>query len=189
MRSSPLWWPVTCCCGGHADDGHWNGSKWTSLLMDSGVFRLLGPRRSRAKIPHKISRDNTVQPWWSRPPKLRPTTMLNHRPHTPQHMNQLLSLYRFIGKRRLINAGVIRIIYDGALFYTSPLIVFGNMKNTTIQLVGPPLLWLEWRIVLWIVSGWVPFGMNSLDLEDNKTLNQHGTPDGHVCYSFIRRHL
>jgi hypothetical protein len=27
-----------------------------------GVFRTLGPRRSRAKIPHKISRDNTVQP-------------------------------------------------------------------------------------------------------------------------------
>jgi hypothetical protein len=69
---------------------------------------------------------------------------LNHHPHTPQHMNQLLSLYRFIGKRRLINAGVIRIIYDGPEhYYTSPLIVIGNMKNTTIQLVGPPLLWLE----------------------------------------------
>jgi hypothetical protein len=39
-----------------------SGVKEHINAMDSGVFRLLGPRRSRAKIPHKISRDNTVQP-------------------------------------------------------------------------------------------------------------------------------
>jgi hypothetical protein len=67
--------------------------------------------------PHKNSCNNTLQSWWSHPPKPQPITMLHHHPQPTQHINRLLSPSRFFGELRLIFDRVIWIIYGNYLHW------------------------------------------------------------------------